>query len=277
MATDEPDKRYWPEYNAWLPAQPAEDIRIKVAAGNERCKVRLSGPEEDRVRTWRSGRRAFTLTSTTFTKRQLYPYEWELNLYGKIIADPFDRARLVNERKALTFIAQNTKIPVPRVLDWTDEGGFGCLTVEAIQGERADDVHDALTDAKDKERLRHSIQTFVAETVQPELNRLRSKTLGQLDGGLFVHPRISFYDDRPYWRPKSYTTEKFVYCHNDLGMQNFLVDPESLEVRALIDWEYSGFFPKESERYIFDDEDRMDSLNEEECRGLIALLDAPGE
>ena len=277
MATDEPDKQYWPEYNAWLPEQSREDIRLKVTASNTRRKPKTTGPENNRVTTWISSLRAFTLTPTTFTKRQLYPYEWELNLYGKIISDPFDRARLVNERNALNFIAENTKIPVPRVLEWTDEGGFGCLTVEAIQGNRADDVYDELPNEDQKNRLRRSIQRFVAGTVQPELNRLRSKRLGQLDGGLFVHPRISFYDQRPYWRPKSYTTNRFVYCHNDLGMQNFLVDPETLGVRALIDWEYSGFFPRESERYIFDDEEHGDSFNVDECRVLIALLDKPGE
>ncbi|MDI1487623.1 MAG: hypothetical protein OHK93_006893 [Ramalina farinacea] len=279
MAIDQPDKRYWPEYDAWLPEQPAEDIRIIVAASNERCKVRTSGPEDDRVYTWRSSFRAFTLTSTTFTKRQLYPYEWDLNLYGKMIADPFSRARLVNERNALRFIAENTKIPVPRVLDWTDEGGrFGCLTVEAIKGaQNADDLYDDLTEEKDKQRLLDNIRTFVADVVQPELNRLRSNRLGQLDGGLFVSPRISCHDDRSYWRPKSYTTERFVYCHNDLGKQNFMIDPQSLEVRALIDWEYSGFFPKEAERYIFNDENQVDRWNEGDGRRVIEMLDAPGE
>ena len=163
------------------------------------------------------------------------------------------------------------------MLDWTDEGGFGCLTVEAIKGTNADDLYDSLTEDEQKTRLLRNLQSFMEEIVQPELNRLRSNRLGQLDGGLFVPPRISYYDDRPYWRPKTYTTDRFVYCHNDLGKQNFMVKPETLEVLALIDWEYSGFFPKESERYMFKDANRMDSLKEDECRGLIELLDAPGE
>ena len=37
--------------------------------------------------------------------------------------------------------------------------------------------------------------------------------------------------------------EEFVFCHNDLGQHNVIVDPETLKIKAIIDWEFSGFFP----------------------------------
>lgn len=38
--------------------------------------------------------------------------------------------------------------------------------------------------------------------------------------------------------------DEYVFCHNDLGQHNILVDPESLKIKAIIDWEFSGFFPR---------------------------------
>lgn len=35
-----------------------------------------------------------------------------------------------------------------------------------------------------------------------------------------------------------------VFCHNDLSMQNVIVDPISLKIRAIIDWKYAGFYPE---------------------------------
>lgn len=60
--------------------------------------------------------------------------------------------------------------------------------------------------------------------------------------------------------------EKYVFCHNDLRQHNILVDPESLKIKAIIDWEFSGFFPRWFESVlwkrfgpapIMGDEDRL--------------------
>jgi Choline/ethanolamine kinase len=37
---------------------------------------------------------------------------------------------------------------------------------------------------------------------------------------------------------------EFAYCHNDLSRHNILVDPNSLKINAIYDWEYSGFYPE---------------------------------
>jgi aminoglycoside phosphotransferase (APT) family kinase protein len=42
---------------------------------------------------------------------------------------------------------------------------------------------------------------------------------------------------------QSSTREDNVFCHNDLSQQNVIVDPDTLKIRAIIDWEYAGFFP----------------------------------
>ena len=38
-----------------------------------------------------------------------------------------------------------------------------------------------------------------------------------------------------------------VFCHNDLSAHNVIVDPDSLKITAIIDWEYAGFYPSEFE------------------------------
>lgn len=45
------------------------------------------------------------------------------------------------------------------------------------------------------------------------------------------------------------TREKndLVFCHNDLQASNVIVDPETLKIRAIIDWEYAGFYLPEFE------------------------------
>ncbi|KAL9127122.1 MAG: hypothetical protein Q9217_003948 [Psora testacea] len=238
--------------------------------------VVTSGTESDPIYDWQVGDRHYTLTSSTFTKRQLFPHEQTLNIHGEAAQHPFSRERLENERDALLYIARNTKIPVPRVLGWSNVDGVGCLTMEALHGAMLinilDDDSEYLSPA-DKVALERNVNTFVYETVLPELKRLRSRTLGQLSGIVFPPPRVSAFDDRPSWQPKVLTTERYVYCHNDLAQQNIVVEPKTLEVISLIDWEYSGFFPPEFEKPFWLDPSGNGRVDEEESRRLVALLD----
>lgn len=43
------------------------------------------------------------------------------------------------------------------------------------------------------------------------------------------------------------SSAKYVFCHNDLLQQNVIVDPNTLKIAAIIDWEYAGFFPEDFE------------------------------
>jgi len=50
-------------------------------------------------------------------------------------------------------------------------------------------------------------------------------------------------------RPKS--SEDLVFCHNDFSTHNVIIDPSTLKVNAIIDWEYAGFYPVEFEGLFF--------------------------
>lgn len=56
---------------------------------------------------------------------------------------------------------------------------------------------------------------------------------------------------RQEWEMKALETEDLVFCHNDLSTHNIIVDPETLKINAIIDWEYAGFYPKEFEGMFF--------------------------
>lgn len=56
---------------------------------------------------------------------------------------------------------------------------------------------------------------------------------------------------RPQWKMKSREPKDLVFCHNDLSTHNVIVDPATLKVKAIIDWEYAGFFPEEFEGMFF--------------------------
>ncbi|KAL8779375.1 MAG: hypothetical protein Q9203_001477 [Teloschistes exilis] len=99
--------------------------------------------------------------------------------------------------------------------------------------------------------------------------------MGQLSGAVFPPPRVSPYDQRS-WESRTSSTDRYVYCHNDLAFHNLFVDPETLEIEAVIDWEYSGFFPPELE-FPFYELGKEASLDEDHCRKMTALLEAPGD
>ncbi|KAI4256036.1 MAG: hypothetical protein LQ352_002268 [Teloschistes flavicans] len=226
--------------------------------------------------TYNTAERYYTIMPDVFIKRQAKAHEVRYRkIDGKVAEHPFNRQRIENERDAIAFISRNTSIPVPRILEWSDEDGVGCLTYETLKGETLGNIYGDL-DPEAQQRLGDNVTKFIREVLLLELNRLRSKTMGQLSGVVFPPPRITGYDQRPEWQSRTSSTDRYVYCHNDLDTQNFMIDKETLEVEAVIDWEYSGFFPPQME-FPFWAEGKEASLEEAHCREMIALLDAPGK
>ena len=229
--------------------------------------------KDDPSHAWTASDRHFSVTNwppipgqpaPRFIKRQLKAHERQKYKDGSPALGKFNLDRLENEKETLKFIAQNTSIPVPRVLDWSvDEHGIASLTMEVVEGRMMDDLlrGDRLTD-EEKTTLKSNVDSFMHDVVLPQLSKLRSNSIGQLTGVLFLPPRIRPYGtDHPNGvraGPAKYTaTVCSTFCHNDLAAQNVVIEPDSLEVKCLIDWEYAGFFPPGFEmdywRYTFDD------------------------
>lgn len=236
------------------------------------------GTEKDPIWDWCIGDRHYTCSNSSFIKRQLFPHERRLNIWGKPAEQPFNAERLENEKNALLFIKEHTRIPVPTVISWEMKDDTRILTMQRLDGALAFDLlddEDTTLSSMQKVLLKNKIDTFITDLVLPELSKLRSYRLGQLSGVLFPPPRVSAVDTRLSWRPKTASRNKFVYCHNDLGLYNILVDTETLEPTGVIDWEYSGFFPPVFEKPLWLSGEKA-PLDENEGRKLAKLLDEHG-
>ncbi len=181
---------------------------------------------------------------------------------------PEERAR--NEHKAISLIREKTDIPVPKVLEtgYNDEYGH-YLKMEWADGIDLSEVVEVkgagaaclMTPGQDQhanlgkcERCRTiamaNADAFVHDVVYPALERLRSDQTG-LDGTVIPPHWIAEGDAREDWPAKKSdaisggSSQPFVFCHGDLVYHNLLIDPITLEVKYLVDWECAGFFPEE--------------------------------
>ena len=87
----------------------------------------------------------------------------------------------------MTFVAHNTSIPVPRVLDWSvDDDGTASLTMETVEGRTLEELLDGDDlNQEEKALLMRNVESFMDDIVFPQLATLRSGTMGQLAGVLF--------------------------------------------------------------------------------------------
>ncbi|KAF1971062.1 hypothetical protein BU23DRAFT_472247, partial [Bimuria novae-zelandiae CBS 107.79] len=172
--------------------------------------------------------------------------------------------RLLNEAAALRLLKERTTIPVPTVYSYEpDDQGAMRLVVKRIHGIKAASVGEECrmpvgsrhvtsgTCSACENIATEKVNIFVEGTVLPQLRRLTSNQTG-LDGFVLPPPRIEEYDRRAMWPPKQSPLEgEYVFCHGDLSRSNIMVDPNTLDVVYIIDWEQAGFFPATLERPLW--------------------------
>lgn len=139
-----------------------------------------------------------------------------------------------NEAAALKFIAETTNIPVPRVLETFEKDGAFYIVMEKVPG-----VTMAKLGAAGKEIVMNELQGHLQT-----LHSLRSNIPGGISGLIVPPYRVTKKTENDSWKLKPAMNNDFVFCHNDLSQHNVIVDPESLQINAIIDWEYSGFYPE---------------------------------
>lgn len=68
--------------------------------------------------------------------------------------------------------------------------------------------------------------------------------------------------------------QDLVFCHNDLSMNNVIVDPDTLKINAIVDWEYAGFYPPEFEFPFYQRSGRSVALDGEvdDCDSLTRMM-----
>ncbi|KID96420.1 Protein kinase-like domain protein, partial [Metarhizium majus ARSEF 297] len=178
----------------------------------------------------------------SFVKRSLRPSEWQYNPFDGTLSIPrFGNERLLNEGAALRFIAENTNIPVPKLYGCFEDDNAVYLVTELIEG----------VEMADLEPVQRKLVELELEGYVDVLRGLKSSVWGGPSGIVIPPYRIMVESHRQIWKMKPRESSDLVFCHNDFSAHNVIVDPVSLKVKAIIDWEYAGFYPQEFESQFF--------------------------
>jgi tRNA A-37 threonylcarbamoyl transferase component Bud32 len=239
----------------------------------------------DKLKEWYTCFVCYTLTASTFTKRNLDDSERKKRKDGSLITRSWDVERIKNEAAALRLVQTETSIPVPEVLEVGEDNlGRAYLKTERIPGISLEEIIDQCRFPLTKRHVNNgpceecssiaerNAEQFIKERVFPQLRRLRSSTTG-LNDFVIPPPWILEYDKRQHWDPKATTHSSYSFCHGDLSPANIIMDPETLEVNGIIDWEHAGYFPPALEVYAVNIKSYMELYkNEERIQKLTALI-----
>ncbi|KAK4033040.1 kinase-like domain-containing protein [Parachaetomium inaequale] len=162
---------------------------------------------------------------------------------------------LKNEADTLRFIRRHTEIPVPLLFcDFEDDDAYYLIT-EYIEGVSMADLPD------------HQKDVVIAE-LEDHLARLKALKSNRMGGpsGIVIPPyRVLCETERDNWsqlRPSDHA--EYVFCHNDCSQHNIIVNPETLKIAAIVDWEYAGFYPEYFEFAFYRRKGPSVALGEEE-------------
>jgi len=179
--------------------------------------------------------------SGTFIKRCLRPKEFRTGYHG-LYVPRLRNERLKNEAASLRYVKEHTDIPVPVVYcDFEDDEAYYLIT-EYIPGINMADLED-----EQKETVKAEVQRHLRT-----LRTLKSSRLGGPNGIVIPPYRVHDLTKQDVWTLRESDTEEYVFCHNDLSQHNILVDPATLKITGIIDWEYAGFWPQSFERHFFE-------------------------
>jgi len=208
------------------PAYSVENDRARGGAKDEGC-LGVS-PE-----------RKYYSFDSVFIKRTLEPHEFMYSLrYNELVVPYIIKERMMNDAAAIEFVRQNTSIPLPKVLVAFHDNGRYYLVQERVPGVQL----ARLNDEADRLVVMKELEGYI-----DVMHGLKSKRMGGVSGLICLPDRVSWRERRMEWKFRESENEEFVFCHNDLNQYNVLVDPETLKITGIIDWEYSGFYPKEFE------------------------------
>ncbi|KAL8963775.1 MAG: hypothetical protein Q9183_004971 [Haloplaca sp. 2 TL-2023] len=167
----------------------------------------------------------------------------------------------------MRYIRSHTSIPVPKVLDAfvNSETKHVCIIIKYIDGRPLNKVWDNFDDSQ-KENIVIQLKGFLEE-----LRQIKRTVIGSVDGTNCTdqffdgEDKASFgpYDSeqafhdglvravearaRTTWTDqvvkfiRAMPIHEIVFTHNDLAPRNILV--KDGEVVAILDWEFSGFYP----------------------------------
>ncbi|KAK3177353.1 hypothetical protein K4F52_009849 [Lecanicillium sp. MT-2017a] len=168
-----------------------------------------------------------------FIKRSLRPSEYMTTLKGTTYVPRLGKERLRNEAASLQFIRHVSDIPVPTLYGSFEVDGAYFVVTEYIDGSSMSEL------SEDQKRV---VQDEISQHLAT-LRQIKSNKTGGPSGIVLPPSRVVERTDNDVWSQQIAENQEYVFCHNDLSQQNIIVDPRTLKIRAIIDWEYAGFFP----------------------------------
>ncbi|KAJ5725218.1 uncharacterized protein N7483_006575 [Penicillium malachiteum] len=123
--------------------------------------------------------------------------------------------RFQNEAESLRYIRRVSDVPVPTLYGSIEVDGVYLLIMEYIDG-----VGMFRLSEDQKKLVLVELKQFIDTLHRIRLNKIGGPTGAEAE------------------------TPEYVFCHNDLSQHNIIVDPKTLKIKAIIDWEYAGFFPE---------------------------------
>ncbi|GMG12009.1 unnamed protein product [Aspergillus oryzae var. brunneus] len=135
--------------------------------------------------------------------------------------------------EVLQFIRRVSNIPVPKLYAAFEIDDSYLLFMEYIDGISMSQLSD-----EQKEVVNVELQQHL-----DVLHGIKSKSIGGPSGIVIPPYRVMRRSSKDAWSRLSSETCDYVFCHNDLSQENVIVDPETLKIKAIINWEYAEFFP----------------------------------
>lgn len=199
--------------------------------------------------------RRYYRSGDAFVKRCLRPREFLTGPHG-LHVPRLRKESLRNEAESLRFVRRFTDIPVPAVIcDFEDDDAYYLVT-EYVEGVSMADLPSE-----------HQKRVVIAELQGhlAKLKRLRSNRLGGPSGIVIPPYRVLCETERDDWSSSLRVADApdYVFCHNDCSQHNVIVDPVTLRIAAIVDWEYAGFYPPKFEFPFYHREGPSVALDDE--------------
>lgn len=196
------------------------------------------------IEVWTNHEREFRIYPDRFYKRSLRPDEYQLDVRNKPYVPLLGPERIRNEAACLQFIRRKTNIPVPDVLEAYEEDGSFVLVTTLLSGVQMS-------------KLPPEEQAVVMKEVDSHLQTLQTLRSNRIGGpsGIVCPPQraTQYFPKDTVWSISTTPEVDLVFCHCDLSQSNIIVDPQTLKIEGIIDWEYGGYWPAFFERPYFRD------------------------
>ncbi|KAL9025696.1 MAG: hypothetical protein Q9196_005525 [Gyalolechia fulgens] len=191
-----------------------------------------------------------------------------LRLINPTTVAKFGDSISLTEAESMRFIRSRTSVPVPKVIDAfvLQDTKHVCILMEYIDGQPLYEVWDTYSKMQ-KEHVISQLKGFMEE-----LRQIKGSSIGPVDGTYCVEQFFDGEDQATYGPYESETAfndglvraleargrntwtavvarfiramppHSIVFTHNDLAPRNILVRDGN--VVAILDWEFSGFYPE---------------------------------